>query len=527
MANPLLSIARRARHVLIPGQGEVDEFLRRQREMIPDTGGGQNRMITPDEAAAQRGRQSLSDSTGWAGSNLATQLDNEQQQRPLSQSPSRLPPPISEEVTAPPLPNPLTRTPLGDAPPPPQLIDRDQSATRTRYANPLQYGDSGRPSLRADNYGSDPLTNEMAERDALQQWQPHERRSLGGIGKGALYAALPALSRGDVFGAAGAAAVGATGTAVSPNFGGKLQRNYLLNQSNANVNQGLDQAQQQATVANQQVGPILRQQQIAQGEERLRQSQDRITQQVALAQKRNLATQYNGLKEFDPDDPKNADATAAYTRAFGFRPPRKVTGSLLQFVEGTDAQGNATFTVIDKGNATAQQVTGTGLPAKTEGQLGRESTAKQGDLNRDNRLKIIRMVIDGLNKRQDKQIAADIAKLGNSDEIFTAASEAWTSAQAKRKEAEGIKAKEGYQLSTADSQRRQQLMREAQELEGATVRMQQEGRKASSAGRSGSVAATSAVKPTLDGALRAFRARAKREPTAEEITNIKRHYGFQ
>jgi hypothetical protein len=32
---------------------------------------------------------------------------------------------------------------------------------------------------------------------------------------------------------------------------------------------------------------------------------------------------------------------------------------------------------------------------------------------------------------------------------------------------------------------------------------------------------------TLDGALRAFRARAKREPTAEEITNIKRHYGFQ
>jgi hypothetical protein len=33
--------------------------------------------------------------------------------------------------------------------------------------------------------------------------------------------------------------------------------------------------------------------------------------------------------------------------------------------------------------------------------------------------------------------------------------------------------------------------------------------------------------PTLEGALDAFRAKTKREPTAGEIANIKKHYGFQ
>lgn len=504
-------------------------------------------MPNPLLAIARRLKPSLGNIPGWAGDDLQSQIDSDvnagrqqfgyggngnsaladqPQQRPVVQRP---PPPMSEEST-PPQPNPLARQPLGDAPPPPQLADRDQSATRTRYTNPLQYAESGRPLLRPDNYGSDPLMNQIAESNALQQWQPREKRSLGGIGKGALYAALPALARGDVFGAAGAATVGAAGTAINPNFGGNLRRKWLLDQSNATVNQGLDQAQQQATIANAQTAPVLREQQIKQGEERLKQGEARINQQAELAQKRNLATQYNGLKEFDPDDPKNAEATISYTKAFGFRPPRKITGSLLQFIEGTDGQGNATFTVIDKGSGKAQEVTGTGLPVKTEGQLNRETNAKQQGLNRELRQHITTQIINAQNNRQDKQITSEIGKLGDPEEIFQAASEAWDLAKEKEVEAGKIQAKSGYQLSTADAQRKQQLMKESAELRAATLRMQQEGRKADRANRVSNVsqsAPQSSAKLTLDGALRAFRARAKREPTAEEVANIKRHYGLK
>lgn len=118
------------------------------------------------------------------------------------------------------------------------------------------------------------------------------------------------------------------------------------------------------------------QERIRQGDERLKQGQDRVTQTATLARKRNIASVYNGQREFNPDDPKNAAMVAQFQQEFGYPPPKKVSGSLLQVVEGQNADGSPSFTVIDKGTQTASQVGGD-LPAQTTKQVDREQKQQQ------------------------------------------------------------------------------------------------------------------------------------------------------
>lgn len=179
---------------------------------------------------------------------------------------------------------------------------------------------------------------------------------------------------------------GLVAQAISTNLGGKplptrrqmetqratggLQRDIAVDRESAQKN--ALKSQQDAREAAMLAG----QDRIRQGDERLRQGDERLASGAVAARKRNLASVYNGQREFNPDDPKNAAMVAQFQQEFGFPPPKKVSGSLLQVVEGQNPDGSPSFTVIDKGTQTASQVQGD-LPAQTTNQVNREQRQQQ------------------------------------------------------------------------------------------------------------------------------------------------------
>lgn len=118
-------------------------------------------------------------------------------------------------------------------------------------------------------------------------------------------------------------------------------------------------------------------------EQGLKQAADRTNQMATLARKRNIASIYNGQREFDPDDPKNATFVAEFEKEHGFKPPKKVSGSLLTVVEGQNTDGSPSFTVIDKGTQTASQVQGD-LPVQTARQVGEQGRERRFDTSQAN-----------------------------------------------------------------------------------------------------------------------------------------------
>jgi hypothetical protein len=262
------------------------------------------------------------------------------------------------------------------------------TAGRPRFNDPITYDTSGMPERRQHNYGADPMDSAIKHREALENWQPSGERSLGNTARGGGYGVLTAAEKfpNSPEAMIGGGIAGLLGALIKPSSKNWMRRGLAIPQADAEVARQFKIAGDQAKLRQADLNPYFREQTLNQGQQRIDQNRDKLAQQTLLGHKRSLATIYNGLPEFDPDDPKNAALVAAFEIGLGYRPPKKTRGSLFKLVPGTDENGKATFSIVHTPTATATQVTGTGLPAKTEGQLGREAAQerevyRQGQIN--------------------------------------------------------------------------------------------------------------------------------------------------
>lgn len=252
------------------------------------------------------------------------------------------------------------------------------TAGRPRYTDPITYDTSGMPERRANNYGGDQMDTALKYREALENWKPSGERSLGNTARGAGYGVLTAAQQfpGSPEAMIGGGIAGLLGSLVKPSTKNWLRRGMAIPEADAEVARQLKIAGEQAKLRQMEVNPYLREIGLNQGQQRIDLNRERMGQQNLLAHKRALASIFNSYPEFDPDDPKNAAIVSAMN-AVGLPVTKKTRGSLLQLVQGTDADGNATFSIVHKPTGTATQVTGEGLPAKTEGQFNREAAAER------------------------------------------------------------------------------------------------------------------------------------------------------
>lgn len=222
---------------------------------------------------------------------------------------------------------------------------------------PLTFSKSGAPSINPDAQGNPVEIEQLYQRALDRQKTPKWKDVASGIIQGA-------------------AAMGGNQPQYPVDISGKDVR---MRESMGRLQRELGVQKEQAQIEAEKSVPYYRQamlnqgqQRIGQGDQRIAQGNDRIAQQKLSTNKRTLASIYNGLPEFRNDDPKNSSTIMAMDQ-LGLPHPDKVRGSLRQLIEGTDADGNATFSVLDKSTGVATEVTGDNLPTKTEGQLNRES----------------------------------------------------------------------------------------------------------------------------------------------------------
>jgi len=243
------------------------------------------------------------------------------------------------------------------------------TAGRPRFNNPITYDTSGMPERRANNYGADPLDTSIKYRDALESWRPPGGdRSLANVGAGAGYGVLAAAQAnpGSPEAMIGGGIAGLLSSLIKPSSKNWLRRGVAINQADAELARQLRVASEQAKLRQMEMNPYLREIGLNQGQQRIDNARDKMAQDRLLAHKRALASIFNSYPEFDPADPKNAAIVEAMN-AVGLPVTKKSRGSLLQLIQGTDENGNATFSIVHKPTGTATRVTGEGLPAATEG----------------------------------------------------------------------------------------------------------------------------------------------------------------
>ncbi len=249
------------------------------------------------------------------------------------------------------------------------------TAGRSRYNDPITYDTSGMPERRPHNYGAEPLDTSIKYRDALQNWQPSGERSLRNTAAGGGYGVLTAAQAvpGSPEAMIGGGIAGLLGSLIKPSSKNWMRRGLAIGDADAEVARQLKVAGEQAKLRQMEINPYLREIGLNQGQQRIDNVRSKMEQDRLLAHKRSLASIFNAYPEFDPDDPKNAAIVEAM-KAVGLPVTKKTRGSLLQLIQGTDENGNATFSVVHKPSGTASRVTGEGLPAKTEGQFNREAS---------------------------------------------------------------------------------------------------------------------------------------------------------
>ncbi len=193
-------------------------------------------------------------------------------------------------------------------------------------------------------------------------------------------------------------------------------------------------------------------------------------------------SQYNRLETYDPEDPARAGLTS-YFRSHGINLPAKdkyhrptatwANGQLLL----TDQQGTRNATV------NGQNVTDIGRTPNEGGLTPNQQAAitartNEGQKNRDARKVNVDAIIKAVGGRQDKQIASTIAQMGDPQEMYGAASDLWQQATDAESQAGSMEIK-----TTADADTKKQLLANAAKLKETTVKIQQEARKASSGQR--------------------------------------------
>lgn len=211
----------------------------------------------------------------------------------------------------------------------------------------------------------------------------------------------------------------------------------------------------------------------------------------------NALSQWNKIEYYDPDDPDYA-SLREYFRAHKVDPPKKLKGSNQVLV-----WRNGKTELIDKSTAEARPTTlnGQASPAdvsRTPNAQGlipnQQVRVTEGEKNRAARAAITDKLIKAIAGRQDKQIAATIAQLGDPQEMYGAASDLWSQAQEAESQANSMEIK-----TEADVATKKQLLENAAKLKETTVKIQQEARKAARGQR-----ATSGSKPKKMGLSRAI-----------------------
>ena len=132
-----------------------------------------------------------------------------------------------------------------------------------------------------------------------------------------------------------------------------------------------------------------------------------------------------------------------------------------------------------------------------------KTTTSEGGKNRTARAANTDKLIAAIASRQDKQIAATIAELGDPQEMYAAASDLWEQAQQAEQQANAIEVK-----TEADVAQKKQLMEQAAKLRETTVKIQQEARKIPKGGR----VATKQLDPALEKRIRAAAAAKGLDP---------------
>lgn len=197
---------------------------------------------------------------------------------------------------------------------------------------------------------------------------------------------------------------------------------------------------------------------------------------------------YKDLDHYDETDPSYA-SLRDYFRSHGLvgLPKKDSKGSNVNAIW---ADGH--YVLVDKTNAQQRDTGATDISRTPNAQglnpnqqatvntanANRTSREAEGQKNREARAAITNQIIEAVAGRQDKQIAASIAQLGDPQEMYGAASDLWSQAQSKEQQANSMQI-----ATTADAETKKQLLNEAVKLKDATIKIQQEARKASSAGR--------------------------------------------
>lgn len=207
----------------------------------------------------------------------------------------------------------------------------------------------------------------------------------------------------------------------------------------------------------------------------------------------NALSQYNKLEEYDPDNPAYS-GLKDYFESRGLKVPKKLKGSnvVANWSNGqlvlTDKTSGATIGATRDG----AQVADAGRTPNTAGltpnqQASVDTRVSEGQKNREARKANVDAIIKAVAGRQDKQIAATIAQMGDPQEMYGAASDLWGQAQEKESQANSMGIK-----TEADVATKKQLLEDAQKLKETTVKIQQEARKAASGQRA-------INKPSSDG----------------------------
>jgi hypothetical protein len=184
------------------------------------------------------------------------------------------------------------------------------------------------------------------------------------------------------------------------------------------------------------------------------------------------------------NDPDSLNAAADELGIPGEMKPAFIRGEMRDAI---DEKGN--LIQVNRQTGDVLMPRREGLPVQTYGvtqEAGRNDRFAQGQDRTDARQ--VRAIAAG-NERQANQQTFEGRKLGDPQGMYDKAAGYWDQAQAKRKAADAIQAQPGYQLSTADAQRKAQLTREAEQLENQTRTLQQQGDRARNAQSRGTAAA--------------------------------------
>lgn len=385
---------------------------------------------------------------------------------------------------------------------------------------------TGRPNEDFYRNNPDPVEAASGVYNAYQNWQPHgaKRGFKNSLKAGAMYAAdaVRAHPEDPVAAAAAGFATGVAGGTAAPNFKNRLTREWKLKQSGQDLQNQLGLAKEKATidaagfvpmVVNGQIVQVPRKSAgtVALGQGRLGETRRRNDAYIGHLNDLPKEKQAEGARKLYQSGiaDGNDELKAELAKRMG------LTEELPDSDKGTvqvDAAGN--LKVVHTRAGTATDVTDdSGAPVgsfqRTQ-EKGRDARARaQRENSRGNALIMAGRQVGALGDPADwekqAQDADDDAKLAE-DQAAELAKSNYPSDKVSARQ----------YVAEAERHRRQ-----ARDLRGNAIKA-----KGAQSGVSGQ-GVPAASKPTLEGAIKAFKARAKRDPTPDELANIKQHYGFQ